>query len=169
MHTLLGHAKRAFSVLWSLLLPELLLSGSDDATARVWDTHSGSCVALLAGHKADVRALCWHPELPWLVLTGRLLSWHAIVSRLCVAGMPAADRVLMRACTWPRLVYLVPRQLGFHNPMLGLAESGSNLHLHAAPQRRVWTQHPQQLPMAAGVCKQGLYIEAVEPQQPNSG
>lgn len=70
MHSLVGHAKRSFSVLWSPLLPHLLLSGSDDATARVWDTQSGSCVALLAGHRTEVRALCWHPELPWLVLTG---------------------------------------------------------------------------------------------------
>lgn len=70
VHALVGHAKRSFSVLWSPLLPHMLLSSSDDATARVWDTRAGSCVALLAGHRTEVRALCWHPELPWLVLTG---------------------------------------------------------------------------------------------------
>lgn len=70
LHSLVGHAKRSFSAVWSPLQPHLLLSGSDDATARVWDTRSGNCVALLAGHKTEVRALCWHTELPWLVLTG---------------------------------------------------------------------------------------------------
>lgn len=73
VHALVGHAKRSFSALWSPLLPHLLLSGSDDATARVWDTRTGSCLALLAGHRSEVRALCWHPELPWLVLTGNEL------------------------------------------------------------------------------------------------
>jgi WD40 repeat protein len=70
VHSLHGHAKRSFSVVWSPLLPHLLLSGSDDNTARVWDAKAGSCLALLAGHQTEVRALCWHPELPWLVLTG---------------------------------------------------------------------------------------------------
>lgn len=70
LHTLTGHARRSFSAIFSPLVPELLLSGSDDATARVWDVPSGSCMALLSGHMTEVRALCWHPELPWLVLTG---------------------------------------------------------------------------------------------------
>jgi len=77
VHSLHGHAKRSFSVLWSPLLPQRLLSGSDDATARVWDTDTGACVALLEGHRTEVRALCWHPELPWLVLTGGLLLFTA--------------------------------------------------------------------------------------------
>jgi WD40 repeat protein len=70
VQTLAGHSKRSFSVAWSPLLPGLLLSGSDDATARVWDVGSGTCVALLLGHVTEVRALCWHPEVPWLVFTG---------------------------------------------------------------------------------------------------
>lgn len=71
LRALVGHAQRSFSVAWSPLLPHLLLSGGDDATARVWDTRKGgSCIALLAGHRTEVRALSWHPELPWMVLTG---------------------------------------------------------------------------------------------------
>jgi histone-binding protein RBBP4 len=71
VQTLTGHSKCSFSVAWSPLLPGLLLSGSDDATARVWDVQSGTRVALLLGHTTEVRALCWHPEVPWLVFTGR--------------------------------------------------------------------------------------------------
>jgi WD40 repeat protein len=70
VRTLTGHSKRTFSVAWSPLLPKLLLSGSDDATARVWDAESGECKAHLVGHSSEVRALCWHPELPWLLFTG---------------------------------------------------------------------------------------------------
>jgi WD40 repeat protein len=58
------------SVAWSPLLHHLLLSGSDDATARVWDVRTGHCLALLSGHRLEVRALCWHPEVPWLLFTG---------------------------------------------------------------------------------------------------
>lgn len=70
LQTLIGHSKKSFSVAWSPLLDDLLLSSGDDATARVWDVRAGTCVALLAGHKREVRALCWHPEVPWLVFTG---------------------------------------------------------------------------------------------------
>ncbi|WIA17928.1 hypothetical protein OEZ85_009421 [Tetradesmus obliquus] len=87
LQTLAGHSKRSFSVAWSPLLSGLLLSGSDDATARVWDVQSGTCVALLLGHVTEVRALCWHPEVPWLVFTG---SWDSTIrawdirSRACL-------------------------------------------------------------------------------------
>lgn len=82
MQTLNGHSRRSFSVAWSPLLPDLLLSGSDDATARVWDVKAATCVALLLGHASEVRALCWHPEIPWLVFTGEAcasnhLAWIA--------------------------------------------------------------------------------------------
>ena len=47
-----------------------LLSGSDDKTARVWDTISGQLV-VLQGHRDHVRGLVWHTEIPYLVITGR--------------------------------------------------------------------------------------------------
>ncbi len=68
--TLTGHSARSFSVAWSPLLSNHLLSGSDDATARVWDVAAKTCVAVLHGHASEVRALCWHTEMAWLVLTG---------------------------------------------------------------------------------------------------
>ena len=51
------------------LLQGLLLSGSDDMTARVWDTVSGQLV-VLQGHRDHVRGLVWHTEVPYLVITG---------------------------------------------------------------------------------------------------
>jgi len=45
--------------------------------------------------------------------------------------------------------------------LLGLEERVSYLHLHTAPQRRVWPQHSQQLPLDAGISKQGLHTTLV--------
>ncbi|GBF87625.1 hypothetical protein Rsub_00336 [Raphidocelis subcapitata] len=38
-----GHAKRVFALAWSPLVPALLLSGGDDATARVWEVDLSGC------------------------------------------------------------------------------------------------------------------------------
>jgi WD40 repeat protein len=37
----------------------LLLSGSRDWTARVWDPASGACLGVLAGHAGAVTAVAW--------------------------------------------------------------------------------------------------------------
>lgn len=76
LQTLTGHTKRVFGSEWSPLLKSLLLSGSDDTTARVWDTDSGQCVSVLRGHAQEVRGLCWHPALPHVVFTG---SWDSTI------------------------------------------------------------------------------------------
>jgi hypothetical protein len=73
-----GHTRRSFGVSWSPLVPQLLLSASDDGTARVWDVDAGCCLSVLAGHSSRVRALCWHPDLPWLVFTGEWVAIRAI-------------------------------------------------------------------------------------------
>jgi WD40 repeat protein len=39
-----------------------LLSGSVDATARLWDLDSGTCLHVLAGHKKTVAAVTWIDE-----------------------------------------------------------------------------------------------------------
>lgn len=100
LQTLAGHSKRSFSVAWSPLLSGLLLSGSDDATARVWDVQSGTCVALLLGHVTEVRALCWHPEVPWLVFTGERNSRAATGTGLTDHDSQHCD-MLPQSC-WPR-------------------------------------------------------------------
>jgi coatomer subunit beta' len=56
---------------WSTLGPgRLLASTSNDCTARVWDLDRGECVALLEGHTQEVRAVCFHCELPHILFTG---------------------------------------------------------------------------------------------------
>ena len=72
---LVGHTKRCFGVQWSTLLPDLLLSGSDDQTVIVWDTRQNT-KRVLHGHTNNVRALHWSYEVPWLCFTG---SWDGTI------------------------------------------------------------------------------------------
>jgi len=64
-----------FNVAWSPLLPDMLMSGSDDRTARVWRVSNKEC-QVLQGHVSNVRGLLWHSEIPFLVVTG---SWDATI------------------------------------------------------------------------------------------
>ena len=40
----------------------LVLTGSDDKTARLWDAAAGTAVATLAGHTGCVRAVAFSPD-----------------------------------------------------------------------------------------------------------
>eukprot|EP01116_Phalansterium_solitarium_P012909 TRINITY_DN2963_c0_g1_i1.p1 TRINITY_DN2963_c0_g1~~TRINITY_DN2963_c0_g1_i1.p1 ORF type:complete len:1237 (+),score=444.65 TRINITY_DN2963_c0_g1_i1:142-3852(+) len=70
-----GHTARVFNTVWSPLLPNVLVSGSDDKTLRVWDARTGES-KVLRGHTNNVRAILWNPEIPWLLLSG---SWDGTV------------------------------------------------------------------------------------------
>ena len=86
-----GHTQKVFGVLWSPLLPDVLLSGSDDTTVRVWDTRAKTNRALL-GHTKNVRALHWSFEVPWLAFSG---SWDGTIrvwdTRSCTAVAVLTD------------------------------------------------------------------------------
>ena len=62
-------------MLWSPLVPDLLMSGSDDRTVRIWDTRAGTH-RVLGGHTHNVRALHWSYEVPWLAFTG---AWDSTI------------------------------------------------------------------------------------------
>ena len=78
-----GHMAKTFNVAWNPLVRNLLASGSDDKTVRVWNvgpkeeasaSSTSSCTRILRGHKSRVRGLRWHTEVPWLLVSG---SWDA--------------------------------------------------------------------------------------------
>jgi len=63
VRTLAGHEKAVTSLSW-LILPSntkmkypILISGSWDGTARLWDVMNGSCIANLTGHENTVNVL----------------------------------------------------------------------------------------------------------------
>uniref|UniRef100_A0ACD5WPN4 Uncharacterized protein n=1 Tax=Avena sativa TaxID=4498 RepID=A0ACD5WPN4_AVESA len=46
---------------------QLLVSGSSNGAATIWDLQTDRCVDTLKGHKNHLNALWWHPELPVLI------------------------------------------------------------------------------------------------------
>eukprot|EP00929_Paragymnodinium_shiwhaense_P094196 TRINITY_DN5462_c0_g4_i1.p1 TRINITY_DN5462_c0_g4~~TRINITY_DN5462_c0_g4_i1.p1 ORF type:complete len:372 (-),score=77.20 TRINITY_DN5462_c0_g4_i1:541-1656(-) len=72
-------------------LQQVLISGSKDKTARVWDVELGECLFKLEGHEGAVTCAAATPDLKW-VLTG---------SEDCTAKLWALDRFAgaMR-CAW---------------------------------------------------------------------
>jgi WD40 repeat protein len=70
-----GHKDRAFNVCWNPIVPNVLASGSDDGTVRVWNITRGSCQTL-EGHEGAVRGLGWCPEAPNMLASG---SWDSSV------------------------------------------------------------------------------------------
>jgi FOG: WD40 repeat len=73
--TFTGHTGRIFNVVWSPLIPNVIATGSDDKTVRVWDTRQNTSI-VLSGHTNNVRAIVWNTELPWLLLSG---AWDSTI------------------------------------------------------------------------------------------
>eukprot|EP00729_Bicosta_minor_P012932 gene12932-27198_t len=61
---------RATSVAWSMHAKSLLVAGSYDGTAQVWDVAKDVQLANFRGHTAKVLAVLWSPLQPQLVLSG---------------------------------------------------------------------------------------------------
>lgn len=55
---------------------DILASGSDDRTIRIWNSRTSAQLQTLRGHTAYVRALLWHPELPYILFSG---SWDSTI------------------------------------------------------------------------------------------
>jgi hypothetical protein len=89
--------RRVFNASWSPLVPGLLLSVSDDATARAWDVPGQRCISVLSGHRSEVRGLAWHQALPHVAFTGRwagcweaFAGWHQQLPLAAqLQGLPA--------------------------------------------------------------------------------
>eukprot|EP00928_Gymnodinium_smaydae_P088571 TRINITY_DN72641_c0_g1_i1.p1 TRINITY_DN72641_c0_g1~~TRINITY_DN72641_c0_g1_i1.p1 ORF type:complete len:1241 (+),score=282.97 TRINITY_DN72641_c0_g1_i1:37-3759(+) len=75
-----GHEARVFNLAFHPICPQMLASGSDDKTIRVWNwysSHGGQReLRRLSGHTAYVRGLLWHTELPHILFSG---SWDATI------------------------------------------------------------------------------------------
>mmetsp|Transcript_59784 Transcript_59784/g.142296 ORF Transcript_59784/g.142296 Transcript_59784/m.142296 type:complete len:1248 (+) Transcript_59784:94-3837(+) len=78
--TLQGHEKRVFNIAFHPICPNIIASGSDDLTIRVWNWNPAFAglrmLRRLHGHSYFVRALLWHSELPHILFSG---SWDSTI------------------------------------------------------------------------------------------
>jgi WD40 repeat protein len=42
---------------------EILVTGSDDCTLRLWDIHTGKCLKILKSHSNRIWSVCYSPEV----------------------------------------------------------------------------------------------------------
>ncbi|MBD2102805.1 NB-ARC domain-containing protein [Leptolyngbya sp. FACHB-261] len=69
LKTLRGHLNRVWAIAFSPVsvslpsgLGQLLASGSDDQTIRLWDAHDGTCLTVLQGHTGGVTSIRFSPN-----------------------------------------------------------------------------------------------------------
>jgi len=77
-----GHNNRVYNVIFNPNLPNLIASGSDDLSIRIWDTQREIPAAITVcggsevkgSHTGYVRALAFLPEITWCLVSG---SWDS--------------------------------------------------------------------------------------------
>jgi hypothetical protein len=66
---LTGHTAFVRALSWNYEHRDALLSGSWDATIRLWNTVTGACLMVISDHIADVYAIASHPERPFTYIS----------------------------------------------------------------------------------------------------
>jgi len=64
-----GHTNFVRALSWNYEHRDLLLSGSWDATIRLWSIPTGACLLVINDHIADVYAIVSHPERPFTYIS----------------------------------------------------------------------------------------------------
>jgi WD40 repeat protein len=64
-----GHTNNVRGICFNPELPWCLVSGSWDATIKVWDIRSGNCIYTITEHNADVYSITFHPERPFVFVS----------------------------------------------------------------------------------------------------
>ncbi|KAG7257034.1 hypothetical protein CRUP_035065 [Coryphaenoides rupestris] len=97
------HTQEVYSVHWSQTRGEnLLVSGSWDQTAKVWDPTLSQSLSTLKGHEGVIYSTVWSPHIPGCFASasgdGTLRVWD-VKSAACRLAIPAhASEVL--SCDW---------------------------------------------------------------------
>lgn len=65
-----GHRDAVLSLTWNTTNRHLLVSGSADCTAKLWDLRTASCVYTYEHHTDKVQTVQWSPSEPSVLLTG---------------------------------------------------------------------------------------------------
>jgi len=93
LNTLRGHTHRVWTISFS---PDgqLLASGSDDQTIRLWNTQDGTCLMVLQGHTGGVTSVCFSPNGQFLASAGEDTSirlW-SVADRTLLKILPGHSR-----------------------------------------------------------------------------
>jgi WD40 repeat protein len=99
---LCGHKSNVRALTFSSEHKHLLISGSWDATIRLWDLLSGQCIKVVAGHCADVYGIASHMDRPFTFIscsrdtTIRIWELQGVVSLLRMTAVldMGLDRVI---------------------------------------------------------------------------
>ena len=102
LNTLRGHVHRVWTIAFS---PDgqLLASGSDDETIRLWNTHDGTCLTVLQGHTGGVTSVRFSPDGQMLASAGEDAS-----IRLWSVAHGTTLKTLQGHTRWVRTVTFSP-------------------------------------------------------------
>lgn len=77
---LAGHQNYIRSLAWNHEIPGMLLSGSWDASIRIWDIGLKTCLHISKEHSSDIYQITSHPERPFIYVTvsrdSSIRIWH---------------------------------------------------------------------------------------------
>ncbi|XP_076873952.1 peroxisomal biogenesis factor 7 isoform X1 [Brachyhypopomus gauderio] len=103
LQVLKGHTQEVYAVDWSQTRAEnLVVSGSWDHTARVWDPERCQSVATLLGHEGVLYSTIWSPHIPACFAStsgdGTLRVWD-VKAGSCQLAIPAHKAEIL-SCDW---------------------------------------------------------------------
>ncbi|XP_063078446.1 peroxisomal biogenesis factor 7 [Engraulis encrasicolus] len=103
LQVLKEHTQEVYSVDWSQTRGEsLLVSGSWDHTAKVWDPERLHCLCTLRGHEGVVYSTIWSPHIPACIASasgdGTLRVWD-VKAATCRLAIPAHKGEIL-SCDW---------------------------------------------------------------------
>jgi WD40 repeat protein len=112
-----GHSAPVTSMAFLPGHPHWLLSGADDATARLWDAASGTCLAIVAGHTAAITSVAGSPDRRFLLSgsrEGAAHVWDQEMARQTAGNLRlqqnlAARSALCQPCETRCQVLIAPR------------------------------------------------------------
>jgi WD40 repeat protein len=136
--TLTGHTDNVRAVTFNYEHKQLLVTGSWDATIRLWDIVNGTCLKVVSAHAADVYAIASHPQRPFTLVscsrdtTVRVWEMQEVFQLLRNAAILDGDlsRILSGKLTdelGPHSCMLMPELCGMKSVILnqGKLASGS--------------------------------------------
>jgi len=137
-------------------LPHWLLSGADDATVRLWDVASGTCLAIVTGHTAAITSVAASPDRRFLVSgsrEGAAHIWDQEMARQTTGSPGLMPDLAVQAM--PSQVLIAPR----HD--YALVSDGVCAHLWSTT-RRAYLGHMEiagATHLAFAACADLLFVE----------